>query len=94
MQGVVETIILTANTPVDAETVHVRFSYLQRATKDEHERRVGRAMLADLKRQMEQDIVVFEHKAYWTRPLLVAEDGPIMEYRRRGAAGTPATSTG
>ena len=40
-------------------------------------------MLRDLKKQMEQDIVVFEHKRYWKQPLLVAEDGPIGEYRRR-----------
>jgi hypothetical protein len=32
---------------------------------------------------MEQDIVNFENKKYWTRPLLVPEDGPIGESRRR-----------
>ncbi len=83
VKGVVETLILTNSTPIDEDTVHVRFTYTQRRTDDEHEQRIGRAMLVDLKRQMEQDIVVFEHKKYWTRPLLVAEDGPIMEYRQR-----------
>jgi hypothetical protein len=39
-------------------------------------------MIEELKRQMEQDIVIFEHKKYLTRPLLVPEDGPIAEYRR------------
>jgi hypothetical protein len=31
---------------------------------------------------MEEDIVVFEHKRYFTRPLLIPEDGPIAKYRR------------
>lgn len=82
VKGVVETIILTQNTPIDDEHVHVRFSYLQRPTDDAHEQRVGKAMLRDLKKQMEQDIVVFENKRYWKQPLLVPEDGPIVEYRR------------
>ena len=83
VHGVAETIILTTNTPIDAEQVQVRFSYLQRATEDPHEQRVGEAMLRDLEHQMEQDIVIFENKRYWTRPLLVKEDGPIGEYRKR-----------
>ena len=83
VKGVVDTIILNNSTPVDEETVDVRFSYLQRETDDPRTKRVGEAMLRDLKMQMEQDIVVFEHKRYWKRPLLVAEDGPIGKYRRR-----------
>jgi phenylpropionate dioxygenase-like ring-hydroxylating dioxygenase large terminal subunit len=86
VKGVVETIIVTKSTPVDDETVHVRFSYTQKQTEDEREQRIGRAMLRDLKKQMEQDIVIFENKTYWTNPLLVPEDGPIAEYRRRARA--------
>jgi phenylpropionate dioxygenase-like ring-hydroxylating dioxygenase large terminal subunit len=81
--GVVDTIIVTQSTPIDEEHVDVRFSYLQRRSDDPRVARLGEAMLRDLKRQMEQDIVVLEHKAYWTQPLLVPEDGPIAEYRRR-----------
>ena len=83
VHGIAETIILTTNTPIDDERVQVRFSYMQRRTDDPHEQRVAAAMLRDIKHQMEQDIVVFENKRYWTRPLLVKEDGPIGEYRKR-----------
>ena len=83
VRGVVDTVIMTLNTPIDDEHVHVRFAYTQRATEDPRQLRVGAAMLADLKRQMEQDIVVFENKRYWTQPLLVPEDGPIAAYRKR-----------
>lgn len=83
VRGIADTLILTNSTPIDAETVHVRFSYTQRAGDDPHRERVARALLADLKKQMDQDIALFEHKRHWKQPLLLPEDGPIGEYRRR-----------
>jgi 3-ketosteroid 9alpha-monooxygenase subunit A len=82
VRGVVHTIIVMANTPIDDQTVEVKFDYLQPRTDDERLRRVGHKMIEELKRQMEQDIVIFEHKRYLTKPCLVREDGPIAEYRR------------
>ena len=55
VQGVVDTIILNNSTPIDDETVDVRFSYLQRRTEDPRTERIGQAMLRDLKKQMEQN---------------------------------------
>jgi phenylpropionate dioxygenase-like ring-hydroxylating dioxygenase large terminal subunit len=83
VRGIVHTIIVMANAPVDDETVEVKFDYLLRRTDDERQRHLGRKMVDELKRQMEQDIVIFEHKKYLTRPMLVPEDGPIAEYRRK-----------
>ena len=72
-----------ANTPIDDETVQVRFNYLQPRTDDPKIQRLGEKMIAELKRQMDQDVVIFENKKYLTRPCLVPEDGPIAEYRRK-----------
>lgn len=83
VKGIVHTIIVMANAPIDDETVEVKFDYLLKKTDDERQRHLGRKMVEELKRQMEQDIVIFEHKKYLTRPLLVPEDGPIAEYRRK-----------
>jgi len=83
VRGVLHTIIVMANTPIDDQTVKVRFSYLQPATDDPKRIRLGQKMIAELKRQMDQDIVIFEHKKYLTKPCLVKEDGPIAEYRRK-----------
>ena len=82
VRGVVHTIIMMANTPIDDQTVEVKFEYLQPRSDDERQIRIGGKMIDELKRQMEQDIVIFEHKKYLTKPLLVPEDGPIAEYRR------------
>ena len=83
VRGVLHTVIVMANSPVDAETVDVKFAYLQPATDDPKQQRLGEKLIAELVRQMEQDIVIFEHKRHWTDPCLVPEDGPIAEYRRR-----------
>ncbi len=83
VKGIVHTIIVMANAPIDDETVEVKFDYLLRRTDDSRQRRLGEKMVAELQRQMEQDIVIFEHKKYLTRPLLLPEDGPIAEYRRK-----------
>jgi 3-ketosteroid 9alpha-monooxygenase subunit A len=82
VKGIVDTVIVTNSTPIDEDHVDVRFSYLQRTGADERLQRIGRKMIENLKGQMEQDIVVFEHKTYWTKPLLVPEDGPIAKYRK------------
>jgi len=83
VRGVLHTIIVMATTPIDDQTVDVRFNYLQPSSDDPKLQRVGAAMIEELKRQMEQDIVIFENKKYLREPLLVPEDGPIAEYRRR-----------
>ena len=82
VKGVLHTIIVMANTPIDDQTVEVKFDYLQPLGGDERQRRIGKKMIEELKRQMEQDIVIFEHKKYLTKPCLVREDGPIAQYRR------------
>jgi phenylpropionate dioxygenase-like ring-hydroxylating dioxygenase large terminal subunit len=83
VKGVLHTIIVMANTPIDDQTVQVRFNYLQPRTDDPKIKRLGEKMIAELKRQMDQDVVIFENKKYLTNPCLVPEDGPIAEYRRK-----------
>ena len=83
VKGVQHTLILMANTPIDDQRVQVRFNYLQPITEDPKQVRLGEKMIAELVRQMEQDIVIFENKRYLTDPCLVPEDGPIAEYRRK-----------
>lgn len=83
VRGVLHTIIVMVNTPIDDQTVDVRFNYLQPATDDPKLLRLGDKMIKELRRQMDQDVVIFEHKKYLTNPCLVPEDGPIAEYRRK-----------
>ena len=36
----------------------------------------------EIRRQLEQDVVIWEKKAYMDRPILVGSDGPILKYRQ------------
>lgn len=86
VRGICDTLIVITGTPIDGEYVDQMFSYTQRTGQDPDRARLGAALLRDLEKQMNEDVVVFEHKQYLTRPLLVPEDGPIAEYRRTARA--------
>jgi phenylpropionate dioxygenase-like ring-hydroxylating dioxygenase large terminal subunit len=36
----------------------------------------------EITRQLDQDVIIWEKKAYFQRPLLAASDGPILKYRK------------
>jgi hypothetical protein len=83
LRGICDTLIVITSAPLDGEYVDQMFSYKQRTGGDAKLERVGKAFLRDLEKQMNEDIVCFEHKRYFLRPLLVEDDGAIADYRRR-----------
>jgi phenylpropionate dioxygenase-like ring-hydroxylating dioxygenase large terminal subunit len=83
VRGICDTLIVMTATPIDGEYVDQMFSYTQKVGQDPVRAKLGQALLRDLEKQMNEDIVMFEHKRYFTQPLLVPEDGPIADYRRR-----------
>ena len=58
------------------------FAYTTKLAGSDAARSLGAALIRDLEKQMEQDIVIWEHKTYWPRPLLCDGDGEIGTYRR------------
>jgi hypothetical protein len=78
-----DTTILGAVTPIDAERVHQRFSVsFRRAGGADPPEPLVRATLREIERQMAQDIPIWESKIYRPSPLLCDGDGPIARYRR------------
>jgi phenylpropionate dioxygenase-like ring-hydroxylating dioxygenase large terminal subunit len=83
--GLVETLLMGNVTPVDDEYVQVHFTFIVKkfagadATKG-----VGRAFVAEISRQLEQDRPVWENKVYFDRPVLCDGDGPFMTLRKWG----------
>jgi len=47
----------------------------------ERTRRVGEALIADLRKQVAEDMVIFDHKIWNPRPALSRADGPIARFR-------------
>jgi hypothetical protein len=44
--------------------------------------RVGDALIADLRKQMAEDNVIFDNKVHLPTPALIDTDGPILPFRR------------
>jgi hypothetical protein len=75
--GIVETLLLIGVTPVATEELELAFSFHARGGTSH----TVTAMIAEIVRQTEQDVHIWEPKAYQTAPLLCAGDGPIMALR-------------
>ncbi|MDP9237270.1 MAG: Rieske 2Fe-2S domain-containing protein [Chloroflexota bacterium] len=81
--GIVETMLVSSVTPIDGEYVDVRFSFMvKKLGNDNATAGVGRAFIAEIERQLGQDIPIWEHKIMKMRPALCDGDGPIGIYRR------------
>lgn len=95
--GIVETMLVSSVTPIDGEYVDVRFSFMvRRLDNGSATEGVGRAFIAEIERQLGQDIPIWEHKVMRMRPVLCDGDGPIGTYRRWAKqfyGGTPAPAS-
>lgn len=82
-KGIVETLNVASTTPIDSEHVHLRFNFSVRKTAGaDILRGVGKAFVAEVTRQLEQDIPIWENKIQLERPMLCDGDGPIALFRR------------
>ena len=82
-KGVVELLVITSGSPIDEERVHMRLCFsVRKLETSDATRGVGRAFIAEIERQFEQDIPIWENKIHLERPLLCDGDGPIGPLRR------------
>jgi len=81
--GIIDTLLVSATTPIDAETSQTRFNFYVRSLGDEAANSsVGEAFAAEVDKQFREDIPIWEHKAHLVRPALADNDGPFMKFRR------------
>ncbi|HYC53778.1 MAG TPA: Rieske 2Fe-2S domain-containing protein [Candidatus Binatia bacterium] len=81
-RGIVDTLLVTSVTPIDGEHVDVRFSFSVKKIGDAGTTRgVGKALIADIDKQMSEDIPIWENKVFLDRPMLCDGDGPIGVFR-------------
>ena len=81
--GIVETLLINSVTPIDEEYVDVRFSFRVKKMMDaDITKGVGKAFVAEVTRQLEEDIPIWENKRYVHPPLLCDGDGPIGRFRK------------
>jgi hypothetical protein len=81
--GIVDTFLIGAAVPVDANRCEVRFSFKTRSLGDaQTTSSVGRAFVKEVCKQFEEDRPVWEHKAHLSRPALADTDPPFMKFRK------------
>ncbi len=81
--GIVDTLLLACVTPVEEGLVEANFAFSVKKLGSENATRgVGKALIADIEKQMREDTPIWENKRYNEKPLLCDGDGPIGPYRR------------
>jgi len=81
--GIVDTVLVGCNTPITADSCHLRFNFTVRKLGDDATTSsVGQAFVQEVNRQVIEDIPIWEHKAHLVRPALADTDGPYMKFRK------------
>lgn len=81
--GIIDTILISASTPIDSGQTETRFHFYVKNLGDaETNSTVGDAFASEVDRQFVEDIPVWEHKAHLVRPALADTDGPFMKFRK------------
>ena len=80
--GIVETLLVSSVIPIDEEYVEARFAFsIKKLGSQSATSGVGAAFIAEIERQMDQDIPIWENKVYKDPPALCDGDGPIGLFR-------------
>ena len=79
--GLVETLLVSSATPIDEDSTELWFAFTLRDIGKGITGGVGKAFMAEVQRQLEQDVPIWENKVYLDRPVLCEGDGPIGTFR-------------
>ena len=81
--GIVDTILMGCNTPLSANTCHMRFSFTVRKLGDDAlSSSVGQAFVDEIDKQVQEDTPIWQNKAFLARPALADTDGPFTKFRK------------
>lgn len=80
--GIANTVMISANAPIERDIYHVRFGYTQ-PIEDVNGPRAGvsRAIIRDLTSQLDQDKVILDRMRNLDRPLVCDGDGPFARQK-------------
>jgi 3-ketosteroid 9alpha-monooxygenase subunit A len=78
---VAEIRFITAVVPIERETVTLELSFSARLGGIDSPD-MSLALIDEVIRQVDQDVVIWNNKAHWPEPMLAPGEGPIMRFRR------------
>jgi hypothetical protein len=73
--------LISAVTPIENNEVELRFT-MYHEEGEEVAAKIGAAFGAEVARQLDQDIPIWEHKRYQPSPALAPSEKPITEFRK------------
>ena len=81
--GIYDTVLLANVTPIENEKTRAMYAFIQpKETEGSLGKTVGKAIIANICQQMEEDQIIWDRKQYFDKPLLCDGDGPFAKYRR------------
>ena len=81
--GIIDTLLVTASTPIDEGQTETRFHFYVRSLGDDAiNSSVGDAFASEVDKQFSEDMPIWEHKAHLARPAMADNDGPFMKFRK------------
>ena len=81
--GICETVLMANLTPVDSENTRATYAFIQKKVNGEEPvGGVADAIVADIRKQMEEDRIIWSRKRYFEKPLLCDNDGPFAKFRK------------
>jgi nitrite reductase/ring-hydroxylating ferredoxin subunit len=81
--GLGETRYVASPTPIDEESIHLRWSILPSAScPSDPTGEISLSVAKGVGDGLEEDLMIWENKAYLERPLLCDGDGPIGKFRK------------
>ena len=80
--GKLKTVMLGAVTPITATRMKLHFAFAKPRNISAQFNRLADGMIAEIVRQVQQDIPIWENKMYRESPMLCDGDGPIAKYRK------------
>ena len=77
-----QTVMLGVMTPITASRMLMRFAFTKPLDASPQFKLLTDGLIAEIVRQVGQDIPIWENKAYRDAPILCDGDGPVAKYRR------------
>jgi phenylpropionate dioxygenase-like ring-hydroxylating dioxygenase large terminal subunit len=82
-RGIVDTLLMGCNTPIDEDSCELHFTFTVRKVGDDGTTSsVGQAFVDEVHKQVTEDGPIWENKAHLVRPALADTDGPFTKFRK------------
>ena len=81
-RGITNSMMMGMVTPIDNESVHMRFMFRYPQLETEIAKIFNQGFIDNVCIQVEQDMVIWNHKHYQPNPILCDGDGPINQFRK------------